>query len=602
MQKTFSIEKIDKNEYMSWYFTTQISRTVQMKLFDKVKVYDEKTKCGTDIDVPVIMGAGLCMGGQPSITFESDSDIHYTLVSQDILAESGNIIGHKFTVTGCLNDSGTENDVFFSITSSKVGNMPAGVSEKEFIAGLFYKYLILRDKYLLNYISDNQIGTLCDDFDRDYTQGMNYKQWYESKMVQCTSEEDDYRLILTTLMKYDEKYTGSGLEYFPYNNFMVMVFGKKIWNENKITFASYPFQNIRGIILNSVEYSNFFNTKKDLVNVELFKEKNLTAAASHASLNSKLDMEATRGLNFKNIGIKVFSGNDDEQKKVIKKSIQYAESNNASVLIFPELSINENHLTDLQNELKPGSSLKLIVGGSYYKKNSDGSYTNTAPIYVNTGSQWKKTTEYNKMIPFSMGYTENVAKTYHIDTETYPTDKYKLLVEDIQLDNNITILPCKDCVVGIAICRDVMDILDKHNPVHKYCDFVDVMLVISDNSGDSNMFVGAAECLARWHNCGTLYTNCISEAQHGTDPDQYLEVSFGLYPYKKENSSSSTSVSGNITYIKPPFANPTDNLEGDWLPPDDIVMIINSRGITTGAFTEEEIENFCKIYELSSNM
>ncbi len=156
MQKTFSIEKIDKNEYMSWYFTTQISKTVQMKLFDKVKVYDEKTKCGTDIDVPVIMGAGLCMGDQLSITFESDSDINYTLVSQDILAERGNIIGHKFTVTGCLNDGGTGNDVFFSITSSKVEKMPAEVSEKEFIAGLFYKYLILRDKYLLNYISDKK--------------------------------------------------------------------------------------------------------------------------------------------------------------------------------------------------------------------------------------------------------------------------------------------------------------------------------------------------------------------------------------------------------------------------------------------------------------
>jgi len=602
MQKTFSIEKIQKNEYMSWYFTTQISKTVQMKLSDKVKVYEEKTKCGIDIDVPVIMGAGLCTGGEPAVTFESDSAINYTLVSQDILAESGDIIGHKFTVTGCLNDGGTKNDVFFSVTSSKVKNMPDAVSEKEFIAGLFYKYLILRDRYLLNYISDSKIGTLCKDFDCNYTLGMNYKQWYDSKTDQCTSEEDDYRLILTTLMKYDEKYTGSGLEYFPYNNFMVMVFGKKIWNENKITFASYPFQNIRGIILNSVEYSNFFNTKKDLVNVELFKGKKLTAAASHASSNSKLDMEATRGLNFKNLGIKVFSGNDDEQKKVIKNSIQYAESNNASVLIFPELSINENLLTDLQNELKPGSSLKLIVGGSYYKKSSDGSYTNTAPIYVNTDSGWKKTTEYNKMIPFSMGYTESVAKDYHIDTEIYPTDKYKLLVEDIQLDNNITILPCKDCVVGIAICRDVMDILDKHNPVHKYCDFVDVMLVISDNSGDSNMFVGAAECLARWHNCGTVYTNCISEALHGTDPDQYLEVSFGLYPYKKKDSSSSTSVSGNITYYKSPFVKLTENLEGDCFSSNGIEMIINSRGITTGAFTEEEIENFCKIYELSSNM
>lgn len=594
-QQTFPIGCIQKNEYMSWYFTTQISDRVRIKLYDEVKVYEEAVKCGKDIDVPVIMGTGLCMAGGPLIEFESDSGFRYTPSSYDILADDGSVIGHKFTVTGCRDTNGTESDVFFSLTTSIVKEVAETVLEKEFIAGLFYKYLVLRDKYLLNYISDEKIAAFCRAFDETYRLGMDYKIWYESETTQCKSEEDDYRLILTTLMKYDEKYAGSGLEYFPYNHIMVMAFGKKIWNENKVTFASCPFQNIRGILLNGTEYSNFLKTQATLADVKLFDGNVLKTAASHASLQSKLGMNATRGLNYKNLGIEVFAQGSDVQEKVITKSIAYAQENNVRILIFPELSINEDKLSFLEGKLKPSSPLKLVVGGSYYKKAGEG-FTNTAPIYVNTGSGWKKAAEYNKMIPFSMGYTDKVAKAYGISTAQYPLEQYNLLVEDIRLDNNITVLPFKDCVVGVAICRDVMDILDKHNPVHKYCDFVDVLLVISDNTGASNMFVGVAECLARWHNCGTLYTNSVGEAQHDGAVDEYLEVSFGIYPFKKAASSSSTSVSGDITYkltVTPDMMLSSSGMD---------VMIIHSPGITTGDFTDEEIENCCKIYELKTNM
>lgn len=593
-KQAFTIGCIQKNEYMSWYFTTQITDRVRIKFYDGVKVYEDAVKCGTDIDVPVIMGTGLCMAGQPVIEFEADSGFWYTPSSHEILAGDGSIIGHKYTVTGCRDTNGTESDVFFLLTTSIV-KAAGTVPEKQFIAGLFYKYLVLKDKYLLNYISDEKVAAFCRAFDASYELGMDYKRWYESETADCTSEEDDYRLILTTLMKYDENYTGSGLEYFPYNNFMVMVFGKKIWNENKITFASCPFQNIRGILLNGTEYLNFLKMQMTLAGVELFDGNVLKTAASHASLRSKLGISATKGLNYKNLGIEVFAQGDDVQEEVITKSIDYAEKNNARILIFPELSINEDKLSFLNGKLKPSSPLKLVVGGSYYKKSGD-EFTNTAQIYVNTGSEWKMAAEYNKMIPFSMGYTKNVAKDYRISTALFPLEQYRLLVEDIQLDNNITILPCKDCVVGVAICRDVMDILDKHNPAHKYCDFVDVLLVISDNTGDSNMFVGVAECLARWHNCGTLYTNSIGEAQHEGKVDEYLEVSFGLYPFKKAASSSSTSVSGHITYK----LTPTQDMMLSSSNQD--VMIIRSPGIKMEDFSDEQIKNCCKIYEFNTFM
>lgn len=176
-RQTFPIGCIKKNEYMSWYFTTQVSDSVKVKLYDGTKVYEEAVKGGKDIDVPVIMGTGLCMAGEPLVEFESDSGFWYTPSSHDILAGDGSIIGHKFTVTGCRDTNGTENDVFFSITTSNVKEVTEAVSEKEFIAGLFYKYLVLRDKYLLNYISDAKIGAFCRAFDESYRLGMDYKKW-----------------------------------------------------------------------------------------------------------------------------------------------------------------------------------------------------------------------------------------------------------------------------------------------------------------------------------------------------------------------------------------------------------------------------------------
>lgn len=158
------------------------------------------------------------------------------------------------------------------------------------------------------------------------------------------------------------------------------------------------------------------------------------------------------------------------------------------------------------------------------------------------------------------------------------------------MNDNITLLPYKDCVVGIAICRDAMDLLDSHNPLHKYCDFADVMLVISDNTGDSNMFVGTAECLARWHNCATVYTNSIHEAlANPNKTDNHLEIAFALYPYKGSNVSSSTSVSGEIDYAAEPLK--AANLD------PNIDSIIYSPGITYGTLDKNK---YCKIYEIDA--
>jgi hypothetical protein len=229
-----------------------------------------------------------------------------------------------------------------------------------------------------------------------------------------------------------------------------------------------------------------------------------------------------------------------------------------------------------------------VIAGSHYEGTSGSIYKNVSAIYAKVNGNWENVANYTKLIPFTMGYSTSVAKTYQFDTEKYPLSEYKLLVEDIEMNDNITLLPYKDCVIGIAICRDALDLLDSHNPLHKYCDFTDIMLVISDNAGDSNMFVGTAECLARWHNCATIYTNSIHEAI-GSDnkTDNYLEISFGIYPFKDSKTSSSTSVSGEINYIDKPFqsANIVPNTVG----------ILYSKGIK---YSTVEKDKYCKIYEL----
>lgn len=465
------------------------------------------------------------------------------------------------------------------------------IPEPNFIAKLFSKYLYYKEKYMFNYISDKSVKTYTEELSR-ITEKEQYNTWVDEKL-ESTEEIEKYKIVFSTLLDCDKRVAADPVKISGYNNnlalddCLVLAIGKKRWNETKLTVGSCPFQNIRGIVLNSKERETFEKVLNALSEVALFTDGELKVAASHANKCSGLKIKAEDKLSFGNIGISVSAKCDDAQKTVIEKSIIHAAKNNAKILIFPELSINESMLGTLESALDShGKDLKLVVGGSYYYKSKDNAFANTAPIYVNTECGWKRIADYAKMIPFSMSYTEKAARALGINTQDYPPGEYNLLTEYISMDDNITLLPYKDCVIGVAICRDVMDLLNSHNPLHKYCDFVDIMLVISENRGDSNMFVGTAECLARWHNCATVYTNSIGSSP---TPDSNLEISFAIYPYKGTNVSSSTAVSGDITYEKKPFNARRANDE-------DMVGILNSPGIEYTQFTEEELANCCKVY------
>lgn len=583
MKKTISLTGILPGSYMNWFITSNVNDLIQITLKDEKRVYLNEQRQSKSMAVPVMQSYTDVTGTDLQIEIESDT-LEVNTTASDILSNDGVKQGRNYIF--CCKLSGSFSDAFIQVSVWK--NATPDFAGDELIMNLFYQYLILKDKYLVNYINDLYIKEVCSSYDTDVAGDADkLAAWYAGKSKEVTDEVQKYKLILATLMKYESHYDSTPLTYREWAD-MVMVFGRKRWDERKITMESCPFRYIRGIILNKAERENFNVCHTALGSTSFFGDE-MILAASHGKKDAPLGMNLTRLLNFRNCGLKVSSLREDKQDEIIDNSIRYAVEKKAEILIFPELSINEDKIQYLIDALNAESGdLKLVMGGSYYKGESEEEYRNSSPILCKKDGRWEILTYYDKMIPFTMGKIAPDAENPPIIHNINPHD-YDLLVEDIQLSSNITVLPCKDGVIGVAICRDVMDLADKHNPIHQYCDFVDLMLVISDNSGDSNMFTGTAECLARWHNCATLYTNSVAEAQ-GSNPDDKLEVSFALYPRK--GGSSSTSVSGVITYISNPFDSP--QLQSGF--EKGMVGILYSSGIEYKGLTDKELEACCKTY------
>lgn len=583
MKKTIALTGITPGNYMNWFITGNVATPIQITLKDEGRVYLKEERQSKSMAVPVMQSCTDVTGSELQIEIESDS-LEVITTASDILSNDGVKQGRNYIFCCKLTDSFS--DAFIQV--SAWNNATPDLAGDELIMNLFYQYLILKDKYLVNYINDSYIKEVCSSYDSNVAGDIGkLAEWFAEKSQKVTDEEQKYKLILATLMKHESHYASAPLTYREWAD-MVMAFGRKRWDESKITMESCPFRYIRGIILNKTELENFRACREELGETSFFGEE-IRLAASHSKRGSMLGTKRTRLLNFRNCGLYVYSRPPEAQDEIICKSIAYAVRTKAKILIFPELSINEDKIPHLISTLNAQSGdLKLVMGGSYYK--TDGNeYRNSSPILCKKDGGWQILTYYDKMIPFTMGKILPGTEYPTIPDIINPND-YDLLVEDIQLSPDITVLPCKDGVIGVAICRDVMDLADKHNPIHQYCDFVDLMLVISDNNGDSNMFTGTAECLARWHNCATLYTNSVAETGNETAPDDKLEVSFALYPYKK--GSGSTSVSGVITYISDPFD--SAQLQSEFN--KGMVGILYSKGIKYTGLTDEELAACCKTY------
>ena len=94
--------------------------------------------------------------------------------------------------------------------------------------------------------------------------------------------------------------------------------------------------------MNNEELSNFSTTHSIIGNKRLFDETvNLIAAAGHASSSACLGMDATKSLNFRNIGIHVYEGRRAETVDEILNKV-VVNSREAKVLIVPECKQSVN--------------------------------------------------------------------------------------------------------------------------------------------------------------------------------------------------------------------------------------------------------------------
>lgn len=599
MNKTYKFKTAGCRNPLSWNVTTRCSSNVHVLLTDNQRLIIDFSKNGDYKYMPVISGEDISTSTELSFEISSEDGFEFSFNSYCNLMNDGTSMGYTHICNGCRTSEGKVETVQIEINS--IAERLEWETNEEFIAYIYCRYLLNKNNVITNYLSDNnvkqfveQIQSLIDLANSKNTK-FRFDEWYISQLANVKSATERDALLFSILKAYDDMLNdlpNNDLEYVQYNN-LLFVIGRKQWYEDRMTLGSCPFQNIRGIILNNEELSNFSTTHSIIGNKRLFDETgNLIAAAGHASSSACLGMDATRSLNFRNIGIHVYEGASSETvDEILNKSV--VNSRDAKILILPELFVNHEKIASLINILDANtnsSNLELVVAGSYYKEHGT-QFTNTATfLSKGAGNKWGILGEYNKVFPFSMGYSGNVANEYNISTKAYPIADYDLLLEDLYLDGNISILGYQDCVVGIAICRDAMDLLDARNPLHRYCDFVDVMLVISDNSGQSNMFSGVGECLARWHNCAMLYTNAVNEASDETS-EKFLEISFGLYPYKNRKSSSSTSLSGVLSYKGKMVLQGTD---GYSIIPS--LGILNSSGIKYVQLSEQELENCVKLY------
>lgn len=531
---------------------------------------------------------------------------------------------------------------------------------KDYFISLFYVYLKLKDKYFFNYISDKDVAQWFNEFDEyfekvykeerlkeenagrsniEVAMSVSYS-WYISKQP-ILSGEMLYKLIFTVLIKLDEKlitfvpiggtpclqhYRITNEELNTYisgeiqgsyvkieeDDTLLFTVGNKRWKESKVTFESCPFQAIRGMILSKEEFTKFEQICNKFPNTTIHEDV-IKIVTSHGSTNSGYICSPTKEHNFKNYGLGVFSKDmplvqngivnrkKTLQQDIIDKSIEVAKRENASILVFPELALEVDPTTGggmyeyLKQQLEVvDHPLKLVVASCYYQTASEGSYKSISNIlYRDINEKWKVLDTYYKMIPCTIPYTKQFFQ------EEINEKDCQLMLEDLEIKRNVVLINYNNLMIGITICRDAMDLLSSHNPIHRYCDYVDLLIVISDNDGDSNMFVGTAECLARWHNCATVYANAVCATQKGADSlnaDNYLELSFGIYPYK--GGRNSTNVSGEITYYNYPFASKKYNYNQQVQSENTNVGILYSRGIVYNGLTEEEKRQYCKVYEL----
>jgi hypothetical protein len=210
-----------------------------------------------------------------------------------------------------------------------------------------------------------------------------------------------------------------------------------------------------------------------------------------------------------------------------------------------------DYLKDLLQQNKSQlNDLKMIIPGSTYKKAANQKFNNQAHIWILDNSKnLVELAPYDKKIPFSMNTPASSTGSPDIDeiVNAAKAAGCNTIVEDLEPGISFRIVRVNSGYIGIAVCRDVLDLSEECNPLNRYCDFVDIMLVISMSSGHTNCFTSTAESMARWHYCATIYNNNMTSV---LDPnDKTVEMSFAIWP----KVISAAGIQGEIYYRSKPI-------------------------------------------------
>jgi len=316
----------------------------------------------------------------------------------------------------------------------------------------------------------------------------------------------------------------------------ILILGKRFWhkNPNLIVTGANLFPSLRLIKMNDEELEAFLATASKIEGTAFEHILDSDFSVGVCTLPSVHTLlEDTQPLLDNKMGIRgkktygVYGNFTDEKEAVrfkIGQALNWARKQSIKILIFPEITLDDEDCNYLKTAIQqePGS-LQLVVAGSFHRTIGQGTdFCNAAPIWVVNQSIDGQPTEiidlgyYKKIIPFSSG------------------NKMQIKTEDFRSGNCRRFIPVNGGIFGIAICRDVLDLLQFANPLHHYADLVDFMLMPSMNGGHTDLFTSGAESLARWHNCATFYVNAYqaipTDSERAALACKFVELSSAFAP------------------------------------------------------------------------
>lgn len=390
--------------------------------------------------------------------------------------------------------------------------------------------------------------------------------WYYDKLSTQNSEEDKYILTLAMLTYYNDTYKNCEIKE-GITSFGLVSVGKRLWQYQDLIGGDNIFPNIRFMPMTVKELdaydSSYATVKKSQIFSLVSNGKTYFRVGSSSLADATPVFEGTRKLQNSNFGLKSTNVSDypyegtislNKTKENILNALQWVIDNEVAIWLLPEMCMDNTLLAYLRELLQQKKeklkNLKMIVPGSIYQKVDDEKYCNQAPIWIiDENNNLVELTPYDKRVPFSMNTPSGSSGSPDINAVAEQARKAgcNIIAEDLENGIDFRIVRFEKGYIGIAVCRDVLDLSEKCNPLNRYCDFVDIMLVISMNSGHTNCFTSTAESMSRWHNCATIYNNNMTSVLN--KEDKTVELSFAIQP----KVTSAAGIKGEIYYRSAPI-------------------------------------------------